>query len=511
VGALGSLVDKSLITSGRGQQGEPRFALLETIREFASEKLVESGGAPELHRRHAGYFRDLACAAASQLRGSDHLPWLERLEAEHGNIRAALSWSKAAVNASLQAPEEFAEFVTALTWFWYSRGHFSEGRAWLEDAGVGLALDSEAGSSAGAATTFGIGILASRQGDFATATSCLNESVERWRDAGDSAALGYALTFSGLGLVAQGDIATGRARLEEGVAQFRVLGDRWGLAYALNPAGRAALLDSDLRGAHARFHESFGIYRAMNDQWGLALTLGNLGDLAMQAGDLPGARAVLGEAIRASEKAGDLWLLKNALCWHGESARRAGDEEAAWESYVRSLSLMQKLIVGEGAVTVCSGLAALEFARGAFEHAATLLGLVQSLGDTPSIFRADGTELERLEAQLRERMSEKEFVAAFTRGTISSLSDVATLIQPLRTPLAADVKGSSNAPEDRTQSLTAREREVLKLVSRGLTNREIADQLVISERTAEHHVSSVLQKLGAKSRTQAVAVADQHR
>src|SRR5262249_25074569 len=124
---LAALADKSLLQQAQGLDGEPRFAMLETIREYALERLEQNGEVESLHQAHLGYFLALAEQAEPELTGPRQAEWLERLEREHDNLRAALAW--ALEHGSLEAS---ARLAGALWRFWYTHGHLSEGRRWLE-------------------------------------------------------------------------------------------------------------------------------------------------------------------------------------------------------------------------------------------------------------------------------------------------------------------------------------------------------------------------------------------
>jgi hypothetical protein len=154
---VSSLLDKSLLRQEEGPNGEPRFVMLETVHEFAREKLQESKEAEEIKRVHAQYFLTLAEQAFPELRGPDQLEWLERLEAEHDNMRAALSWALEHKQVELAL-----RLGSALWWFWWMRGHNSEGRRWLEQA---LAMDGRGSPEVRAIALAGAGALASEQGD----------------------------------------------------------------------------------------------------------------------------------------------------------------------------------------------------------------------------------------------------------------------------------------------------------------------------------------------------------
>ena len=167
---VSSLLDKSLLRQEEGPNGEPRFVMLETVHEFAREKLGESAEAEEIKRVHAEYFLTLAEEAYPELRGPDQLQWFETLEAEHDNMRAALSWA-----LEHKEVEVALRLGGALWWFWWVRGYHSEGRRWLEAA---LAMDGRGSPEERAMALAGIGNLASNQGDYDRAKEACEGGLE---------------------------------------------------------------------------------------------------------------------------------------------------------------------------------------------------------------------------------------------------------------------------------------------------------------------------------------------
>ena len=223
---VSSLLDKSLFRQEEGPDGEPRFVMLETVHEFAREKLEESGEAEEIKRAHAQYFLTLAEEAYPELKRPNQLEWLERLEAEHDNMRAALSWALERKEA-----EVALRLGGALWWFWSVRGYHSEGRRWLEEA---LAIEGRGSPEVRAMALAGAGSLASEQGDLDRAQEACEEGLEllaHEREASEAKL--WLLAY--LGWVAWEREEYGQATqlFEEGLALSREMSDTWWLANSL--------------------------------------------------------------------------------------------------------------------------------------------------------------------------------------------------------------------------------------------------------------------------------------
>ncbi len=218
---LASLVDKSLVAQGEDAEGEPRFRLLELIRAYGWELLVERDEERALRQRHAAYYLALAEQAEPELHGGDQITWLNRLEREHANLRAALHWAEesGAVQVGLR-------LTRALWWFWQVRGHLSEGRAWLERF---LALQESAPGESNAALVAGAhtgaGNLAWRQGDLAPAAAHLEVSLALYRELSDVPGIAHVLNTLGLIADGNGAYAQANALFEESLALYREIAD----------------------------------------------------------------------------------------------------------------------------------------------------------------------------------------------------------------------------------------------------------------------------------------------
>jgi len=258
---ISSLIDNSLVQPVASVDNEPRFTMLETIREYAIERLEESGEAGAIRRRHARHYLELIETTEPAFFNREWPVWLRRLEQEHDNLRAALQSTLSGGETELALC-----LAGALVWFWYDRGHLSEGRRWLATV---FAQAVTAPSVARAKALIGAGSLAHRQYDLDRAVEHLDEGLRLSRELGDD--WSSALALINLGLVAhdQGDYARARELHEESLGLCRASGNAWGIGISLSNLGWAALFSGDLGGARSVTEEALVLRRQLGD------TLGN--------------------------------------------------------------------------------------------------------------------------------------------------------------------------------------------------------------------------------------------
>ncbi len=495
-GLVFRLVDKSLVMAEMGDDGEVRYRLLQPVRQYGVGRLRESGGAPEARRRHADYFMGLAEGAEPDLTGAQQAAWLDRLENEYGNLRAAIAWSLEEDGD----PEVGLRLAGALWRFCYTRGHYGEGREWLEGT-LARAHDSAAGLRAKALT--GAGVLAFLQCDYVRATVLLEESLALYRELEDE--LGIASALQSLGSIARerGRYARAVAIHEESLALQRKLGNEEGIARALDGLGFVAWLQENYRRARTLCTEALTLYRGLDDAEGIAWSLVNLGATAQHEGDHERASRLLNEGLALSREAG----YREGIAWSlnelGVLARHRGDLEEAEELLEESLGIHHELGDRWRTASVLEALAATALARGELGRAARLFGAAEALrGDI-------GTPVPQCERADRDRdlSSVTLDAAAWAEGRAMSPEDAVgyALAREPDTPAAP----ASEAPQDpssaRPDVLTRRQWEISTLVAHGLTSREIAAELSLSEHTVNTHVSNILSKLDLRSRTQLVA------
>jgi predicted ATPase/DNA-binding SARP family transcriptional activator len=333
---LSRLVDKSLVLVAEPRDGEARYRLLETVRQYGREKLLESGLAEAIRERHAIFFLSLAEEVEPKLKGAESRLWLEWLEAEHDNMRAALRWAADTGEAKTEL-----RLAGALWWFWLRYGYLSEGRKWLE--GTLERAEPSAHARARAKVLWGAGFLAFSQVNHPSARSRLEESAEISRKLGDKRGLAYALSFLSLVLTHQGDLASARPPAEDSIRLFREDGeDRWGLGIALTNMGVVLEAHADYDLAVSLFEESATIFRELGDMWPLSIPLRHLGIVASRRGDHVRAEELYRESLAALRELGEKWLislcleeLAGAACAQGEydrAARLWGAEETISEA-----------------------------------------------------------------------------------------------------------------------------------------------------------------------------------
>ena len=294
---VGSLVDGSLVRPGETANGEPRFAMLETVREYALERLEASGEASIIRRRHRDYYLTLAERVAAELRGPRDAQLFDQLELEHGNLRAALDWSE----AEMGAIEPAARLVEALAWFWVLRSHVREARTRVER----LAARAR-GTAEARATLFGVaGYLAERSGDHAAGSHWLEQGLALWREIGDPRGLATTLTGLAAAAAAGGDQARASMLLEEAVELVARPGpgdtrDTLLAAYHESPMSQLAWLveqRGDLDRAGRLMHEDLAFCRSFGDSHGVANALRGLACLAYGQGDTTGATTLLKDGL----------------------------------------------------------------------------------------------------------------------------------------------------------------------------------------------------------------------
>jgi predicted ATPase/DNA-binding SARP family transcriptional activator len=419
---LSRLVDKSLVVVEQSRAGasETSYRLLETIRQYAAERLQEAGETSALHTRHRDWCLRLAERAEPELLGPEQGRSLERLEQQHDNLRAALKWSKEQQNGA----EAELRLAGALGRFWYLRGYWSEGRGWLEGA---LARTKAGDRSAEQAKALsGAGGFAWLQGDSATAIAQLEESASIRRELGDKWSLAFVIALLGVAALYQNDPAEARARLEESVMISREIGDKWDLAFALNSLGHVPHAQGDYAAARALFEESVAIWRDVGDKWGLALALHDLGWTALCQGDYQRAALRSEESLALSRehgsKEGVAWALQNL----GYVAQLQGDYERAKELLKESLALLCEL-GNKLRIALCLvGLAGISSAEGQLVRAVRLCGAAESLLEVlgaplPPVERS---VYESAVTASRGQLEEETFAMAWAEGRAMKLEQI---------------------------------------------------------------------------------------
>jgi predicted ATPase/DNA-binding winged helix-turn-helix (wHTH) protein len=294
---LTSLADKSLVVPEQ-EDAQTRYRLLETVRQYARDRLEDSGGSAAVRVRHRDYYLALAEEADPKLRGAEQAEWLRRLEEEHENLRAGLAWSldEAESKGGLR-------LCGALQRFWWTRGHFTEGRQWCTRVLGKAGAEERTRERANALNA--AGVLAFYQGDYPAARALDEESLAIRRELGDRRGISDSLNNLGTVAVEQGDHPTARALFEECLAIQRELGDRFGITVSLNNLGYVVLNQGDYPAARALHEESLAIGRELGNPHSISMALSNVGHVALDQGDYPAARALHEESLVIRRELGD--------------------------------------------------------------------------------------------------------------------------------------------------------------------------------------------------------------
>jgi tetratricopeptide (TPR) repeat protein len=392
--------------------------MLETIHEFAREKLRESGEAERTQRLHAGYFLALAEKAEPELKGPDQMHWLERLEAEHDNMRAALSWS-------LESKEVDTSVLLAgaLWWFWYVRGHLSEGAGWLERT---LAASADGARGPRARALHALGWITVWRGDYGRAETLSEESLALYRELRDAAGVARGLSSLGWTAMYKGEIERASVLLEEGMTLSQEVGDDHSTCRALEGLAWVACERGDLELSDALLEESLLLSRRRGNVREAANSLNDLGINSTLRGDYERAAALVGEALPLYRELDDRLGTAASLSTLGAAVLGRGDPEAAEGFILESLALVSmvenQLLTAENLEV----LASVTGVRGEDARAARLWGAAESLRESLGI---PLTSSERVLhdghiAAVRSRLGEEAWEEAWAQGQAMSLEEV---------------------------------------------------------------------------------------
>jgi predicted ATPase/class 3 adenylate cyclase len=302
---IASLVDRSLLRESEDDEGEPRLAMLATIREYAREHLQETGEEEELLRRHAQEFAGFAEEASAQLRSGEQLLWFGRLEREHDNLRAALDSSVASGD-----DDTALRIGGALGWFWYAHGHALEGCARLTDL---LARTEKGPEEQRAPAMYALGVLLDQRGEPGQAADFVERSLAVFREHGKHESVARALNSLGGIKRALGELGPARSLLEESIGVRRELGDEPGTAAALTNLGSLSFEQDDLDEAESLFNEALTLDHAHGNEWGAAVALDGLAAVVLERGDYGRADEVVRETLMSAQRLADTELIAFGL------------------------------------------------------------------------------------------------------------------------------------------------------------------------------------------------------
>lgn len=443
---LTSLVDKSLVVPEVGEE-RSRYRLLETIRQYARDRLVDSGAGETVRELHQAFYLAIAEEAEPKLTGPKQTVWLDRLEQEHDNLRAALTWGN----------REIALRIAGALWrFWDIRGYFSEGLKWLTD--VLENTDATARTLARAKALFGAGVLNSSRGDFTAAQTLCKECLEIYQELGDlmgvAASLnilgtiasdqgdyaaarrlhedslakqrelgnqqGIAASLNNLGNIArhQGDYTSARKLQEQCLAIQRELGNRQGIAYALHGLGNVAYFQDEYALARTLFEESLAIRRELGDKQGIATSLNNLAMMSHNQDGAAVARKLYEESLAVLRELGDKKGIAYLLINLGQVAHLRGELVSTRMFYEESLTILREMGNKPGIAYALEAFAGLAVAQRQPERATRLWSAAEALreevGSTQPL--SSRTQYDRQVSDFRASLSEESFDAAWAEG-----------------------------------------------------------------------------------------------
>jgi predicted ATPase/DNA-binding CsgD family transcriptional regulator len=490
---LARLVAKSLVLA-EGQAGATRYRFLETIRQYGRERLRDAGEESLFRDRHRDWCVALVEDAAPGLRGPNPGAWIGRLEREHENLRAALSWSSQRGDAST-----VARLAGTLWWFWFPRGHVAEGRRWLEAALASTDLSPQAR----AAVLHGAGVLARAHAEYELAAALLEESLALRRWSEDKP--GIAAVLFDLAPIAEywGDYGRSARLFEESLALRRELADAFGTAQALIRFARAAIRQDDHERAAALLDESWALCRRLGSDHGMAMTLRLQGGLAFERADYGRAADLLGQSVVMLRDEGNRRMILELFSTLILAALRAGDQRRAAGLLREGLVLCRDLGVRRDTAECLEAAAELAAVRRQWARTARLLGAAEAARDAIGLVMPPSQRAahDRVSAAARRGLDVASFAASWAEGRAMSLNEAVDYALADTDPPPGTTAEDKSSPTG-ADALTRREREVVALIGRRLTNHQIAERLVLSERTVHAHVRNILGKLEFDSRAQ---------
>lgn len=494
VEAVTGLVDKSLVLADT-QDGVMRYRLLEPVRQYADDHLRTSGQWPATRGRHTAYFVGLAEEAEHRIEGPEQKPWMLRLDREHDNFRALLRHC-----LDVGEVETALRVGSALWLFWRQRGFRNEGERWLEE---GLASGVPVSAAVRAKALRQVAELANAQSDYPRARARFAEALALESELDDKPGLAGTLLHFGRVLTRTGqtpeDRARGLAMLEESLELYRRLDQFWGAGWALQYVGHSAWEQGELERAAAALRDGIAVLEQGGGHHLRSHLVDLLGMVVGDMGDFDQATRLLEESLAESRATNCGEGTASAIHHLAGIGRRRGDLAGATTQCLEALRLYKKLGLQLHVAECLELLGGLAGDGLQPERSARLLAVADRVRNTisvqvPPVARP---QLERDLARARNVLGSARFATAWQAGQMMTTDQAITVAsESMATPATGSVATHPRDP------LSPREREVVALLVRGHTNREIAQELVISERTADGHVANILSKLGLKTRAQ---------
>jgi predicted ATPase/DNA-binding NarL/FixJ family response regulator len=501
LGLLSSLVNRSMVVAQTLLRDEARYTLLATIRQYAQEKLIDSGEWSVIRDRHLQCFLKLSEETDTKLRGEYQRLWLTWLDSEYDNIRAALAWAVEGGRLDSSRVSAGLRITTSLYQFWRIRDYLEEGHNWCKQlfagandeispivranalsyasllAGLSGQMDDQiryaeeavllgeaAGEAGKQALAFALGAqgyAARKAGDYPTALTLGMREIQLLREGGDIYMLGMALSLNSFAAMSIGKYEQARAMLDEALPLLRKAGDPYRMAMALNYAGDLARCERNYKQAQTVYEESISLLRKINSVGDQASALHNLGHACLHLGDIERAKALFGESMAS----------------HQEQGNRPG---------------MAECLLGFAALAIVADLPA---------PGARLLSAAAAIGGQhiTTEWAATRMEYEHYLERARAGLVEREFQVEQAEGQRLSLEQALAYAQDVAPKVVA-----AQQTRQQLDQLSPRERQVAVLIAQGKSNGEIADELVVSKRTVESHIANILSKLWVTNRAQIV-------
>jgi predicted ATPase/DNA-binding CsgD family transcriptional regulator/transcriptional regulator with XRE-family HTH domain len=462
---IADLIDKSLLQQTEQEDGGSYLSMLETIREYAQECLERQGEAEKVQLAHASYYAGFVEAAEPQLLTGAQLQWLQRLDQEYSNVRAALQWL-----VEHEEVEIAVRISTGLVTYWNIRGLLREGQQWMEHL---LPLSHSCELALQARARLRTSGLAWYLGAFDQVEALCEQSLALYRAVGDKLGFGSALNWLGITVEYRlGDVERARVYSEECLTIFREANNAYGLCQALYLAARVSIGEGKFAQAQAFCEEGLALATTLGNRAAMIIIIATLGRLNLKQGNYAAARARYLECLPLASELGMMWYTTTCLQALGEVA--AAEGKPAW--------------------------------------AARIWGAAEAVYEVTSpVSMIASADYQRALATTHAQLGEQRFAAAWAQGrgmaveqVLAALESAASEPVPSSSPAQSLVSLASTM---NAAGLTAREVEVLRLLAQGLTDAQIAEQLVISPRTVNNHLTSIYRKIGVTSRTAAALYA----
>lgn len=506
--ALAALADRSLLRQDEQEDGEPRFSMLETIREFALDELLASGNEHTIRERHARFIMKFAERSEQELVSANQAMWLGKLELEHNNVRAALLYAQQTGDAEMGL-----RISTALYRFWHIRGHVNEGRKWTSEA---LERGAEVTQILRVNALSALGNYAGAQSDYEGARYYHTLAMELAQSIDDKAKVARALTNLGNTARLQGDYDRAMSTFEQALKIHRELGHDRSIALCLRNMGIVASGRGDPVKAQELSYEALRIHREIGDKQGIATTLNGLGMMALSEGDYQAARAYSEECLVLFRELGDRGGEAGALHDLGRAIEEEeGDYQTARALLSESLRIRHEQGSKRGVAECLRDLAVVEREGANLGRLVRLLTASRALSDAlgAPVSKRDQGRYEPWLEHAQTLLGATEFNRAVHEGNALTVADAVALALggPPTQAAGAHFKGEALDRASRPNTaLTQRELEVLRLVAAGLTNPGIASHLHLSINTVQTHLRAIFSKIDVSTRSAAVRYAFEH-